>query len=377
MTEIIIKIGIFCLNIIYGFIKLFPTKNRIVFISRQSNDVPLDFQMLKEEIDRRHKGIEIIFLCRTLDGGYQSSFFGKIKYGFHMFTQMYYISTSKIVILDTYCIVISLLKHKKNLKVIQIWHSMGTMKKFGYQILDLQEGTNGKLARLMKMHENYDYVLCAGEGYRNYLAEGFGCNPDILKIYPLPRVDLLQDKKYKESMQNKIFDLYPKLKDKPNIVYVPTFRKDETAFIQAVDQMIESLDDEYNLIIKVHPLSQVNIHRDNVWTCMEFSSFDMLFVADYVVSDYSCIIYEAAIMDIPLYFYNFDMDEYVGIRGLNINYESELPGVKSHQFKAIMNDIKYNEYNKKQLRDFKNKYIKSTKHATEDIVDFILSLMKD
>ena len=39
----------------------------------------------------------------------------------------------------------------------------------------------------------------------------------------------------------------------------------------------------------------------------------MLFVADYVISDYSCIVYEAAVRDIPLYFYNYDMEEYIKI----------------------------------------------------------------
>ena len=40
MKIILIKIGIFILNIIYFFIKLFPiNKNKVTFISRQSNEV--------------------------------------------------------------------------------------------------------------------------------------------------------------------------------------------------------------------------------------------------------------------------------------------------------------------------------------------------
>jgi CDP-ribitol ribitolphosphotransferase len=376
MKKIIIKIGIFLLNIIYFFIKLFPTKNRFVYISRQSNDPSIDFLLIKEEIDKRNQGIESVFLCRTLDGGYQSSLVNKMKYAFHMFVQMYYIATSKIVILDTYCIVISLLKHKKNLKIVQIWHSIGTMKKFGYQILDMSEGTNGTLARLMKMHENYDYVLCAGEGYRKYLAEGFGCDESIVKIYPLPRVDLLTSESNRENTRNKIFNKYPHLKDKPNIVYVPTFRKNEDEFKKAVDYILENLDDCYNFIIKAHPLSKLEINKNNVYTCEEFSSTDMLFVADYVISDYSCIIYEAAILNLPIYFYNFDFDEYVGKRGLNIDYEKDLPGVKSKDFNVIMSAIK-KEYDFDELEVFRNKYIKQTDHATKDIVDFLLQIMEE
>ena len=47
------------------------------------------------------------------------------------------------------------------------------MKKFGYSILDKPEGSSSRMARLMKMHENYDFILAAGDGYKAHLAEGF------------------------------------------------------------------------------------------------------------------------------------------------------------------------------------------------------------
>ena len=36
----------------------------------------------------------------------------------------------------------------------------------------------------------------------------------------------------------------------------------------------------------------------------------MLHIADYVITDYSCILYEAGFMGKPLYFYAFDYDSY-------------------------------------------------------------------
>ena len=65
-----------------------------------------------------------------------------------MLRQMYHAATSEIVVLDTYCIIISLLKQRKSLKVIQMWHALGAMKKFGYSILDKGEGTDGLWLRL-------------------------------------------------------------------------------------------------------------------------------------------------------------------------------------------------------------------------------------
>ena len=107
---------------------------------------------------------------------------------------------------------------------------------------------------------------------------------------------------------------------------------------------MKHLDQDYHFVIKVHPLSKLEIKDKRIFTCEEFSSSEMLSVADYVISDYSCIIYEAAIMNKPIYLYDFDIDEYNDKRGLNIDLDEELPGCVSQDFKDIMNSIKDKEY---------------------------------
>ena len=98
-------------------------------ISRQANRPSLDFLLIKTHILRQNPKIRVVTLCHTLEKRLNARIIDLIKYGFHMLKQMYHIATSKVVILDTYCIVISLLKHRKDLQIIQIWHSMGSMKK--------------------------------------------------------------------------------------------------------------------------------------------------------------------------------------------------------------------------------------------------------
>ena len=164
-------------------------------ISRQSDSESMDFRLLREEIEKRNDGYKVVVLCHKLEGGINSTIMNKIKYVFHMFRQMYEIATSKVVVLDSYCMVISILKHKKKLKVIQMWHSMGTMKKFGYAVLGLNEGSNAKVAHAMKMHKNYDYIFASGDAYKDHLASGFNYPADKILTYPLPKYDLLKDEK--------------------------------------------------------------------------------------------------------------------------------------------------------------------------------------
>ncbi len=369
----IINIGRAILNFIYSILKLLPQQDKILFLSRQSNKPSIDILALSDEFVKKHRSFKSIILCKTLDG----NIFNKIGYCFHMLRQMYHLATAKIVVLDSYAILVSLLNHRKSLFVVQMWHSVGTMKKFAYSILDKPEGSSSKLAHSMHMHENYDYILCAGDGYVQHLAEGFNYSKDKIVVLPLPRVELLQDKDFANKKRQAIYDKYPELKERKNIVYVPTFRKDADEHARFLDE-ITALNDEfknyssdYNLIIKAHPLSGISTKYE------EFSSFDMLFIADYVISDYSCIIYEAAILHIPLFFYTYDYESYISKRDIYMDYPNEIPGPMYNNSCDLLKAISNNNYNMEMQEQFLSKYVSWNRpHIIKDIVDFLWSNIK-
>lgn len=373
---IIIKIGIIVLNFIYSIFKLLPQRKKISVMSRQSDSPSMDILLLKDTISRMHPDYSVVVLCRKLE----NSPAGAIKYSFHILRQMYHFATSKAVILDSYCISASILHHRKGLLIIQMWHSIGTMKKFGYSILDKPEGSSSKTARLMKMHANYDFILAAGDGYKSHLAEGFSYPQSRIVTLPLPRVQLLKSEEYARKIRDRIFAEYPMMKDKKNIVYVPTFRKiDDDGLTKALEALCDCVDyEKYNLIIKVHPLTDLNGFYDNrVIKDTLFSSFDMLFAADAVISDYSCIIYEAAVLRKPIYLYAYDYDEYMADRDIYMDYPAEMPGPICADACSLIAAIKDGSYDYDRLETFLNKYVfMGSDHETEDIVDFIFDHIK-
>ena len=325
---ILIKIFIIILNIIYLPLKLFKTKNKITFISRQSNKINTDFKLLIEDLNERYDSYKVVVLTKKIDGG----IINKIKYVFHIFKQMYHIATSKVVVLDTYCIPISILKHKKNLKVIQMWHALGAFKKFGLSVKDKKEGTSSKLIDIMKMHQNYDYVFSSSEYTSTYFAEAFGYMKEKVLSYPLPRLDLLKDKKYIKKKKEEIYNKYPELKNKKNIVYAPTFRIDnsnvdrkKSRSTRYLKKLIDEIDfEKYNLIIKFHPLSNIDIKDKRIVVDKQFQTTDMFFISDYVITDYSAIVYEAAFLHKPLFFYSYELEEYVKIRDFYLDLKMDL-----------------------------------------------------
>ena len=95
----------------------------------------------------------------------------------------------------------------------------------------------------------------------------------------------------------------------------------------------------------------------------------MLTIADKIISDYSCIIYEAGILNIPLYFYNFDMKNYEIARGIAIKY-NELPGYISTNSKEILESLE-KEYDYKNLERFIKQYVNNKEKCTEKMVEEI------
>lgn len=370
--SIIISIIKIVLNIIYSLLKLLKIKNKITIISRQSNKRTQDLEILYQELKNDLKDYQIVSLTKKIEPG----IINKIKYCFHMLVQMYHIATSKVVLLDSYCIVISLLKHKKSLKVIQMWHGIGTMKKSGYSILDKEEGRSSKIAKLLNMHKNYDYIFCSSEACRKDSAELFNYDIEKVLVYPLPRVSLLQDKKYQKDKIKEIYIEYPEISKKKNIVYIPTYRKNNDELEEAIDNLIKEIDyNKYNLILKLHPLTAYSLKDNRAILDKKFTSTEMLFVADYVIADYSTTLFESAILNKPMYFYTYDKDKYIKRRNFYIDYDKEMPGVISKNAKDIIKEIENNSYNLNKIKKFKEKYVEINGNPTKNIVSFIKTLL--
>lgn len=87
----------------------------------QSNNLSLDFKLLKEQIEKSDSNIKLVFLCKKMKSSltkkreYIDYVFNLIGY---IFKAMYYLATSKVCITESYCVPISVLKHKKSLKVM-------------------------------------------------------------------------------------------------------------------------------------------------------------------------------------------------------------------------------------------------------------------
>ena len=363
-------IGLFkaILNIFYRMICPKDTRKKVLFMSREDDKPSLDFRLLRECIEKKHPDYDVVMLCRRMVPGKKGAF----SYMFHILKQTKELASARIVILDTYNIPASMLKHRSGQTIAQIWHSIGTMKKNSYSILDQPEGRSSKIAYAMDMHKNYDLIFCAGDGYRKYLAESFNYPPEALTIVPLPRVDVLRDSEYQKNKKAEVLKSYPELSNGKVIVYAPTFRMgddEQKAFSEAVENLrnaVAAYGDKYRLVVKAHPIA------DTRSDCEGYSTMDMLSIADCFISDYSCSIYEAGVMGIPLYFYTYDFDEYMSRRSVYMDYKNEIPGKMHTDAVRLMEDIDNSGADPVRQKAFVDKYVELPEgSAAERMTDII------
>lgn len=370
--QILIKLAIGLCNVVYGFHKLAPTRNRIAMISRQSNTLSLDMRLLKEELQRQDPFLEVVTLNRRIP----ADIWGKIKYIFYMLgPEMHAIATSKVVLLEGYCINVSILHHKRELKVIQMWHALGIFKRFAFLAVGTTEGHSQKLAKAMHMHENYDYVICSSDFCRPYYAKAFGYPEEQVKVCPLPRTDLLKSESYRMETRQRILEKYPTLENRKNVLYAPTFRS-EMDITEPLLKLFDAFDyEEYNLIVKLHPIDRTRVNRMEVFDCSEFTTMELFSISDVLITDYSSILFEAAVVELPIYLYTYDLEDYLERRGFLIDFRKEVPYPMYSEPSALLDAIRRGEYSVAKSREFIQRYVEPGTENTARLAAFVQDQM--
>ncbi|MGI6591506.1 MAG: LicD family protein [Eggerthellaceae bacterium] len=315
--------GVNCLHAINGRT---AKKDKITLLSRQSSHESLDFQLLEHRLRQRMPGVEVSVHTsdpETVD---------KVQFAQSMLSMGKEVAESRVCIVDGYLPMVSIPKLDSETRVIQIWHALGAIKKFGYQCLDTSAGRTTNEAVKLHMHGNYDWIAAAGPGAVSAYASAFGYPENRILPIGLPRMDYLldpsPDSPFKQAA-SRITANNPRLQAPcKRILYVPTLRKGPgtrgwmTKAVAALAGALAPYDAQ--LIVAGHPLDSGWDHNlvqryENIVFISGERSCDLLGIADAVISDYSAIALESGLLGIPTYFYVSDIESYRVSPGLNVD----------------------------------------------------------
>lgn len=373
MKKIAIYIMKFFLSFIYFLMKFKRTKNgSVVFLSRQENELSIDFRLLREELLKRERNLNIQAVCSRITGDEKG---GAFRFAKDMLKSMSLLASAEVAVLDAYWPAVSLLSHKRSLTVIQMWHAMGKIKKSGYQTLGKESGRDESLAKLMKMHEGYDYIIAGGKAWNRFYCESFSVTEDRLLNYGLPRTDYILETA--ETNRKRFFSNYPELTGKKIIIYAPTFRRGIELTWQ---ELVYGLSDIENATVLVmpHPNQNIALTEDmsgkGIYMPNEFKTVEVLAAADYLITDYSAVAVEAALLNIKTLYFVPDFEEYTEKNGMNINLFDEMPGLVFRDASLICETVASDTYPEDKLENYRKKFLpEELGCSTEKIASLILS----
>lgn len=316
-----LRAGLAAMGGVYALMKLASVKKRYTFITKLQDTPTVDFEILQEALRQKKPEYEIVNLCKPMDN--------LVAYVPHMFVQMWHLATSEAVFLDRSCLMVNGLTHRPTLKVVQLWHALGSMKKFGYAILGTPEGESADLAEVCHMHRGYTDILISSRSFERDYLEGFRCDPAVIREIPQPRADVLANPAERDVRRKSARERLGLASSQKKVaVYAPTFRKDPGPHAQeAVQGLVDAIDlNRWEFVYAKHPVGGVDCEDPRIIQC-PFSTFDALFAADVVVTDYSSVMYEAGLLDVPVLLYAYDWDSYQEKRTHNLDLQREVPSV--------------------------------------------------
>lgn len=383
VPTIIVK---YLLRIFYnGFCLLFKVhENKVTFASYRSNRLKDNLYYVYHEIGNKYPSYKRHILFRTLD----SKFFGKIIYVFHMIHACYHLATSRIFIVDDYYFPLYVLRLRKNVEVIQLWHSSGALKKFGLSTVGKPYGPSESYLKHVNVHGNYSKVFVSTKNVIPYYSEAFGMSRD--RIYPLgvPRTDYFFKKNQIKRMRTLFYKNYPKSLGKKIVLYAPTFRgkSHQQGSFECpfnLEYMQQHMKSDFVLLIHLHPYMQKDFfipdHLSDFVINIEsnFTIMELLALTDVLITDYSSVFIDFSLLERPMIFFANDLEEYTKERDFYYDYDKLIPGPKVNDTKTLVNIIMKNEFDKQQIKYFSDYFFdhKDGK-ATERIVQHIMKDME-
>ena len=317
LSKIILNVALWVVDVLTFYVH--PKKNRITFISLTQSELSGDFKLIDKQLRHENKyDIHYILLK------FEKNLWGDFKYFLNCLKQLVEIKKSSLVILNDNNYVISHMK-PTNVKVLQVWHACGAVKKFGNQI------------KRQYPVRNYDYVLCNAEYWKEPYSQAFGVNTNQVLVTGMPRIDTLLNR----NERDEFFLKYPELKDKKLCLYAPTFRGN------IIDGFkIQSFDftkvKDYVVLYKFHPLlgdiqcnGGVNMNKEDLYTLMQ--------VSDCLISDYSSVIFDYSLLNKPMISYIPDVKEYKHNIGLNIDFD-DFPGPVCTDEDQLVKALEFKNY---------------------------------
>ena len=351
-------------------------KKKAVFVQTHGERLSDNFELLYQSLQQR--GYETLLFClRVSDSGWIRIIARSIRLLFAM-------ADAGVILVDESNSLMGSFRLRRNSRMIQLWHACGAFKKWGFSVADKSFGDDEKNLKAYSGHGNYSLVTVSGQEVCWAYEEAFGLEPGggIVRPVGVSRTDVFFDEKKRAAAVAKLHTFIPEAEGRKVIVYLPTFRGD-IAGAKAPEGFdigrLKELEQEYMILIRNHPFVKeaVRIPAECAGFVREIrdgmSVEELIMTADLMITDYSSVVFEYSLMNRPMIFYAYDMEQYDLERGFYYPYREFVPGRIAVTMEELIQAIREaDNYDYDKLAAFRSRYMSGCDgHATERITEFI------
>ncbi|MBT2467479.1 bifunctional glycosyltransferase family 2 protein/CDP-glycerol:glycerophosphate glycerophosphotransferase [Streptomyces sp. ISL-66] len=224
---------------------------------------------------------------------------------------------------------------------IQTWHG-SALKRMGFH--EPRTKAQGRAAqdRFQAAVDRFDHFLIRSEHDARTLAKGFRLRDEVLLRTGYPRNDALVAAHRSEADSGERvrgplaaeFGIDP---DKRVLLYAPTFRANADGAVEGfefpfdVEEFADRLGDRFTLLVRTHYLNSVALPASVAGRVIDVSKHHditpLLALADGLITDYSSVMFDYALLDRPMLFFAYDYEQYAtDIRGTYFDLKEKAPG---------------------------------------------------
>lgn len=353
------ELGYRIFALIYSICRIFPISSRKIFLIMTHDAGPEgNVEVVRRYLETKNQAFIFHKLIRS-----DTQFGKKISKVFRFFFVVpYHMATSSYILLDNIFLPMAYMKFSKDVRVVQLWHGTGTIKRFGQSV------NQGKLKEMEgRANQVTTHLIVNGDGIKKQYAQCFGM--PLKKVYAtgMPRTDVFFQESKQEELLDEFYKQYPSCLGKKLVLYAPTFRdgeEDNPTLAFDFQKISSALGPEYVVGLRLHPFvsKSFTLHEGLGERVIDFSHYHslntLLFATHVLISDYSSIVFEFAVLQRKMIFFSYDLEDYSDHgRGFYYDYASYVPGPVVTTNEEIIEEIKSGILDKEKIEAFvRNSY---------------------
>ncbi|MEX1171040.1 MAG: CDP-glycerol glycerophosphotransferase family protein [Chloroflexota bacterium] len=315
-----------------------PLRRQVVLATSHDASLRGNLAILREGLATMAPDVPVLAHVLAAGGGSAGRWSGRWRAIVHAVRAGYLLATSRVFMVDDYYFPVYAIQPRLGTTIIQAWHACGAFKQFGYSVRDKSFGADEGLLRDVRIHANYDVCLVSSRHVAPAYAEAFDQPPERFRSdLGIPRTDVLFGEERVAAIVRDVRRRYAIPTDKRVVLYAPTFRGDSIRAARADGlpdwtTLRDGLAADHVLLVRLHPFvrAALVIDRELDGFVTDVSDHpdinELLHVTDVLVTDYSSVIFEFALLGRPMVFFAPDLDAYERERGFYLDYRKDLPG---------------------------------------------------